>query len=293
MDQVQVNPDAGQESPEYIAQMAAAGESAVKAGNTQIGTEDLVGVPPKPDWVPDKFYDTATGEVNYEALSKSYQELEKKQSSKPTETDTQNGDDKSQDGKADDKQGDDKQGEGEPNKDNPTPDDANKAVEQAGLDMSKLSQEFADTGELAPESYEALEKIGIPRETVDQYIAGQAALAEQARSQAFSITEGQDGYKSMTDWARQTLSPAEMETYNTSVNSASPGVREMAVRGLWAKYNAEAGNGKPLVHGKGNVSESSGYQSRAQMVAAIQDPRYAKDPAYRKSVEDKLAVSNF
>lgn len=289
MDQLQVNPDVSQDSPEYIAQMAAAGDAAVKSGNTQIGTEDLTGIAPKPDWVPEKFYDATTGEVNYEALSKSYQELEKKQSTKEPEAPPQ-GDDKAAD---DGKKADDKDGEGDPNKEEPTPDDANKAVEQAGLDMSKLSQEFAETGELAPESYEALEKIGIPRETVDQYIAGQSALAEQARSQAFSITEGQEGYNSMTDWARQSLSPAEMDTYNASVNSANAGVREMAVRGLWAKYNAEAGNGKPLVHGKGNTSTGSGYQSRAQMVAAIQDPRYASDPAYRKSVEDKLAVSNF
>ena len=287
MDQVQVNPDVNQDSPEYLAEMAAKGDAAVKAGSTQLGTEELVGVPPKPDWVPEKFYDATTGEVNYEALSKSYQELEKKQSSKPADAEP------TKDGAEQAPTGDEGKEDADKGKQAEADDGAQKAVEAAGLDMSKLSQEYSETGELAPESYEALEKVGITRETVDQYIAGQAALAEQARTQAFSITDGKDGYDSMAAWAKQNLSKAELDTYNKSVNSANPGVREMAVRGLWAKYAADSGEGKALVHGKGNVADSQGYQSRAQMVTAIQDPRYRTDPAYRKSVEDRLAVSNF
>lgn len=274
MDQVQVTPEVPVDSPEYIAQMAALGDQAVKSGNTQIGEDEQGGeIPAKPDWVPDKFYDATTGEVNYEALSKSYQELEKKQSTKePEKVETQTEGDKPQEG-------------------NVEQEAANKAVESAGLDMNQLSQEYADNGVLADKSYEALEKVGIPRETVDQYIAGQAALAEQARAQAFAITEGQESYQSMTSWAKSNLSPAEMDTYNKSVNSANAGVREMAVRGLWAKYNSDSGQGKSLVHGKGNAGDSTGYKSNAELVAAMSDPRYSRDPAYRKTVEAKLAVT--
>lgn len=272
MDQVQVTPEVPVDSPEYTAQMAALGEQAVKSGNTQISDTGDGEIPAKPDWVPEKFYDATTGEVNYEALSKSYQELEKKQSNKePAVAD-------------------------EPAKANEPPADddaANKAVESAGLNMADLSKEYAEKGVLADTSYEALEKAGIPRETVDQYIAGQQALAQQARAQAFAITEGQEGYQSMTSWAKNNLSQAELETYNKSVNSANPGVRDMAVRGLWAKYSSESGQGTALVHGKGSASESSGYKSNAEIVAAMSDPRYAKDPAYRKAVETKMAVTKF
>ena len=281
MDQVQVTPDVPVDSPEYVAQMAALGEQAVKSGNTQISDGEPGEIPAKPDWVPDKFYDAATGEVNYEALSKSYQELEKKQSTKEPEAPpaTPPADDKS-------KEGDDK-GEGDQQ------DAANKAVESAGLNMADLSKEYSENGTLADKSYEALEKAGIPRETVDQYIAGQQALAQQARAQAFAITEGEEGYQTMTSWAKNNLSPAELETYNKSVNSANAGVREMAVRGMWAKYSSESGQGRALVHGKGSASESTGYKSNAEIVAAMSDPRYAKDPAYRKAVEAKVAITKF
>ena len=278
MDQVQVTPEVPVDSPEYIAQMAAMGDQAVKSGNTQISDVGDGEIPAKPDWVPDKFYDVTTGEVNYEALSKSYQELEKKQSNKEepaTTTEPPKEEPKVEADKA------------------PEKTDADKAVEKAGLDMNTLSQEYSDKGELANESYEALEKAGIPRETVDQYIAGQAALAQQARTQAFAITEGEDGYHSMTSWAKNNLSAAELATYNQSVNSANAGVREMAVRGLWGKYSSESGQGKALVHGKGSVGESTGYKSQAEIVAAMSDSRYGKDPAYRRSVEQRLSVTKF
>lgn len=276
MDQVRVTPEVPVDSPEYVAQMAALGEQAVKSGNTQISDVGDGEIPAKPDWVPEKFYDAATGEVNYEALSKSYQELEKKQSTKEPETPAE-------------PPTDDKPNEGEGDQQ----DAANKAVQSAGLNMADLSKEYSENGTLADASYEALEKAGIPRETVDQYIAGQTALAQQARAQAFAITEGEEGYYTMQSWAKNNLSQAELETYNKSVNSANAGVRDMAVRGLWAKYSSESGQGKALVHGKGNAGESTGYKSNAEIVAAMSDPRYAKDPAYRKAVESKIAVTKF
>lgn len=37
---------------------------------------------------------------------------------------------------------------------------------------------------------------------------------------------------------------------------------------------------------------SDDYQSKAQMTADMKDPRYKKDPAFRKQVEEKIGRSN-
>lgn len=269
------------DSPEYIEQMAALGTAAVNQGKTHGGdepppeepAEENKEIPPKPSFVPDKFYNKDTGEVNYEALAKSYAELEK-QKSKP---------------KADEPPAD------EPAKatdDKATPpDDANKAVEAAGLDMSLLSQEYDELGELTDTSYEALEKVGIPKDTVNAYIAGQAALAEVARQQAFGITEGEDGYKSMVSWAKANLSSEEIDSFNGQINTVSKGIRETAIRGLWSRYTSETGAPKDLVSGKANGSGTGGFESRSQMMEAMSDPRYRTDSAYRDSVAKKLSNS--
>ena len=225
--------------------------------------KDNVEVPPKPEGIPDKFYDAETGKVDYDALAKSYTELEKKQSGKKEEPVEE-------------------------------PKTAEEAVENAGLDMAKLSAEYDENQGLTDASYEALEKAGIPRATVDQYIQGQKALVAQAQSEAYSLTEGEEGYKNMSDWAKSNLSAEELQSYNTQVNSVNSKVRTMAIRGLWAQYSAESGVGKPLVHGKGSATaDGSGYKSRAQMVEAMQDSKYQSDPAYRAEVEAKVARSNF
>lgn len=229
------------------------------------GIKDTVEVPAKPEGIPDKFYDAETGKVDYDAMAKSYTELEKKQSGKP---------------------------EVEPPVEEPKT--ADEAVEKAGLDMGKLTEEYDTNEGLTDDSYAALEAAGIPRATVDQYIEGQKALVAQAQSEAYSLTDGKEGYEAMSGWAKANLSAEELTNYNTQVNSPNSKVREMAIRGLHAQFSADSGDGKPLVHGNNSVTaDGSGFKSRAQMIEAMQDSKYQSDPAYRAEVESKVARSSF
>ena len=232
------------------------------------GIKDTVEVAAKPEGIPDKFYDAETGKVDYDAMAKSYTELEKKQSGQ-------------------------KEDPKEP-VDEPPVTDADEAVEKAGLDMGQLTQEFDTNGQLGEDSYKALEAAGIPKATVDQYIQGQQALVAQAQTEAYSLTDGKEGYEAMSQWAKANLSAEELSNYNTQVNSPNSKVREMAIRGLHAQFSADSGDGKPLVHGNNSVTaDGSGFKSRAQMIEAMQDSKYQSDPAYRAEVENKIARSSF
>ena len=229
------------------------------------GIKDTVEVAAKPEGIPDKFYDAETGKVDYDAMAKSYNELEKKQSDKP---------------------------EVEPPVEEPKT--ADEAVEKAGLDMGKLTEEYDTNEGLTDDSYAALEAAGIPKATVDQYIEGQKALVAQAQTEAYSLTDGKEGYEAMSGWAKANLSAEELSNYNTQVNSPNSKVREMAIRGLHAQFSADSGDGKPLVHGNNSVTaDGSGFKSRAQMIEAMQDSKYQSDPAYRAEVENKIARSSF
>ena len=226
---------------------------------------DSVEVPAKPEGIPDKFYNAETGAVDYDAMAKSYNELEKKQSGKPEVEESVE-----------------------------EPKTADDAVEAAGLDMGKLTEEYDTNEGLTDDSYKALEAAGIPKATVDQYIQGQKALVAQAQTEAYSLTDGKEGYEAMSQWAKANLSEAELSNYNTQVNSPNSKVREMAIRGLHSQFASDSGDGKPLVHGNNSVTaDGSGFKSRAQMIEAMQDSKYQSDPAYRAEVEAKLARSSF
>jgi hypothetical protein len=216
-----------------------------------------------------------------EDLAKSYSELEKKlgeQNPKQEEVDPVN--------KAELKEEAPKE---EPKNDLEI---AEKAVDNAGLDMSSLADEYAQNGQLADKSYEALEKSGIPKEYVDQFIAGQKAIGEQQTNTVKDMVGGNEAYDEMAKWASDNMSEGEKKAYNTAVNSQDMDTVKLAVESLKAKYQTANGTEPNLVQGKATPATEQGYESWAEVTQAMADPRYAKDPAYQAAVKTKISNSD-
>ncbi len=218
----------------------------------------------KPEGLPEKFN-------SVEDLAKSYSELEKKL-------------------------GDNKEAPKEeaPKTETKTSDleIAEKAVESAGLNMDNLATEYNEKGELDTKSYEALEKAGIPKDYVNQFIEGQKAIADQQATSIKDMVGGADAYTEMSNWAAENMSEQEKTAYNTAVNSKDIETAKLAVVGLKAKFESANGNEPSLVEGKGTITGQDGYKSWAEVTAAMGDDRYSKDPAYQAMVQEKLAKSD-
>lgn len=169
---------------------------------------------------------------------------------------------------------------------------AREAVEQAGLDFEALSQEFWNNDGLTDESYDQLEKAGIPRELVNSYIEGQEALLSTTTNQVFDSVGGQDSYEAMTAWAGDNLSDGQIDAFNRAVNSGDMEETMFAVQGLKSMYDAQRGT-EPARQLAGQARASTdAYQSLAQMKADMADPRYQSDSAFREAVAQKLGRSN-
>ena len=168
---------------------------------------------------------------------------------------------------------------------------AEDAVENAGLNFDTLAQEYAEKGQLGDESYKALEQSGIPKAYVDQCIAGQKAIGEQQTNNVKTMVGGEDAYNEMASWASKNMSEGEKKAYNAAVNSADMDTVKLAVDGLRAKYQAANGTEPSLMQGKATPVAEQGFESWAEVTAAMADPRYSKDPAYQEAVKQKLANS--
>ena len=270
-----VEPEKG--TAEYNEKMSKIGEGAINNGKGEAPK-----VTPKPNGIPDKFYNPETGEVDVEGLAKSYTELEKNRSKEVTKPPRVEPEAVKQTDKPSDKKGDGSDKE-----------TAETVVESAGLDMASLSEEYATTGELTADSYSKLEAVGITKDVVDAYITGQNAIINEAKTTAFSLTGGEESYTAMIEWAKANLSEGEIKAYNNNVNSTDAGIRETVIRGLHSRYQTEEGSGGDLVSGKTNAStKGSAYESNAQMMTDMNDPRYKTDEAFRKQVADKLSRSS-
>tara|TARA_Y100001972_G_scaffold35963_1_gene44405 strand:- start:67 stop:825 length:759 start_codon:yes stop_codon:yes gene_type:complete len=168
---------------------------------------------------------------------------------------------------------------------------AEDAVENAGLNFDTLAQEYAEKGQLGDESYKALEQSGIPKAYVDQFIAGQKAIGEQQTTNVKTMVGGEEAYNEMASWASKNMSDGEKKAYNAAVNSADMNTVKLAVDGLRAKYQAANGTEPSLMQGKATPVAEQGFESWAEVTAAMADPRYSKDPAYQEAVKQKLANS--
>lgn len=175
-----------------------------------------------------------------------------------------------------------------------TTDQATKVVQDAGLDINALSQEYAKTGELSKATYDSLTAKGIPQATVDAYIEGQKARVAQYSTKLAESVGGKDAMKGILDWASANLTPDEITETNVMLTSGNEAMATMVLGGLKARYTAAVGQDPKLVTGAtgGRSGDVKPFESSAEVVKAMSDPRYQNDPAYRKKVADRLNVTN-
>ena len=177
-------------------------------------------------------------------------------------------------------------------------------MQKAGVDPWAISQEFHDNqGQYTPEMVQQLTKAGFSEAAVKSYFAGRAAESGYT-SKVEDITDSQiadiqtkaggaETYKNLVGWAQQNLSEASINAFDNVINTGTIDEINFAVAGLKAQYdNANGFEGK-MYTGKAPTSTSQDvFRSQAELVAAMSDARYDRDPAYRQDVIEKLDRSD-
>jgi hypothetical protein len=289
-------------TPEHDAAMVAVAEKRMGAPATTPAAEK----PQKPEGVPDKFWDAEKGEVRVSDLAKSYSELERKQSTpaKPAEVAkpapsiyaqkallAEKGVTVDEIEKLTPEQVKTKFDElSAP----PAADPAKAAAEAKGVDFPKLSAEFAEKGKLSDETYADLAAKGFDKNAVDTYIAGQTAIAEKYDAAGYEAAGGADRFKAMAEWAGRNVPQNELDAFNEAVTSMDPAKMKLAVAGMRSRFEAaEGAPPKLLKGGSGSEGVEQPYASLEEQKAAMRDPRYKVDPAYREQVYRRIAKSTF
>jgi hypothetical protein len=99
-------------------------------------------------------------------------------------------------------------------------------------------------------------------------------------------------YRNMLSWASENLSQQEIEMYDTVMDRGDPLAMFFAAQALNARYKDAEGYDGKLLTGNAPRTNADVFRSQAELVAAMSDPRYDKDPAYRADIADKLERSN-
>lgn len=159
--------------------------------------------------------------------------------------------------------------------------------------ISEMSQYAWEHGSLTEDHYAELEKAGYSKDIVDQFMAGQFAVAQAQQAQLINAGGGAEQVEAMFAWAAQNLPQDQIDRYNERFDRGGPDAI-MAMEHLVAKYQSSGEAGGRRVAGA-NAPLGDGvepFRSVAQVTQAMSDPRYQTDPAYRDEVARRLAKSN-
>jgi hypothetical protein len=218
----------------------------------------------RPEWLPEKF-------KTPEDMSKAYTELEKKLGQAPKE-DTEESEQVEE--KAEDNE--------EQSEENTS--EAYQAVAEASKEF------FENDGQLSEETYNALEKAGLPRDLVDSYAAGQQALLSSEEGQIKSVAQG--NYDAMAEWANENLPQEEIDAFDEAVTGGTISQAKLAVQGLYARYQNEVGAKPKLTQGAVSGVSTMPFKSMQELARAQSDPRYKSgDKAYHEEIDRRLSVS--
>ena len=117
-------------------------------------------------------------------------------------------------------------------------------------------------------------------------------LSEGNVKQLKDMAGGEEGYSEMLQWAEQNLNKQEIDMFDKVMERGDPLAAFFAVRALSYRWNDSKGVDGRMITGTAPKSSGNQFRSQAEVVRAMNDPRYDRDPAYRKDIMKKLERSN-
>ena len=164
--------------------------------------------------------------------------------------------------------------------------------------LNAAAAEFGQNGELSEETMNSLVDMS-SEDLIAAYIETQAnqqpAGVELNEAQVRSIYDsvgGEAQYNALVGWAGENLADESIAGFDALVESGNEAAIQLAVAGLNAMYEAQNGSDGQMITGKAPSTSGDRFRSQQEVVAAMTDPRYDNDPAYRQEIIEKLDRSD-
>lgn len=167
-------------------------------------------------------------------------------------------------------------------------------LKSKGVDFNSAVKEYEKTGSLSEETVEALNKAGYPPEVIEAFIEGRIAMEERFTNAIYESVGGEKEYRSIVNWASQNLNKKSIDAFNRAIDNNNINAITLMLEGMKAKMVAKMGTAKKSIHGGASAPKGSpkGYSTKTEMIKAMSDPRYGRDPEYTRMVEQQMWATN-
>ena len=165
------------------------------------------------------------------------------------------------------------------------------ALEQAYVELQKKLGEPREEEQGAEAEAEA-EPEQVEETAEEEDDSAGETLSEDQAQYLMDMVGGDKAYKSMLEWAGNNFSKDEVSMYDKVMESGNPDAIFFAVQALQARYNDNVGTDGQTLTGRAAANTDDSFKSQAELVAAMSDPRYDRDPAYRNDLMRRLENSD-
>lgn len=178
------------------------------------------------------------------------------------------------------------------------PDEDVEVTPGVALIQEASNEYYQNGGQLSPET---LAKFGemSSQELVQAYMDLQAQQPQQQVEDTPDLSQaevnviqnavgGEAAYQNLVGWAAENLPDDYITAFDNVVESGNLQAIQLAVAGLRSEYENQVGYEGRLLSGKAANTAADVFRSQAEVVRAMNDPRYENDPAYRQDVFEKL-----
>ena len=168
--------------------------------------------------------------------------------------------------------------------------------------INEASEEYyANEGTLSEETIEKFSEMS-SQDLVNAYLEIQrnnpqanpqgVEMSDAQVNSVMNAAGGEANYNRIVEWAASNLDNRSIDAFDSVVDSGNPAAINIAFAGLQSRYNDANGYEGRMLQGKAADSRGDVFRSQAELVAAMGDPRYDSDPAYRADVVEKLNASD-
>lgn len=167
-------------------------------------------------------------------------------------------------------------------------------LEKAYVELQrKLGGESEDEEPDTPEEAESEEEEEEEEvESDEESEEPDVLISQEDIDSLHEMVGGQEMYQEMVSWAADNMTEQEIQMYDYVMDLNNPWAAFFAVKALQNTYENTNGRDGQLLTGRGATEVADVFRSQAEVVAAMGDPRYESDPAYRNDVFQKLDRSN-
>lgn len=178
----------------------------------------------------------------------------------------------------------------------PEPEETEEESTEEDSKGSLFDRLWDEQGEYTEETLKELSNSK-PEDLAKMYLEYRNANTKQPITEEVAKTlresvGGDKTYNEMIQWAGQNLNDNEINMYDAVIESGDRNAAYFAIQALSYRFKDSVGVEGNLLQGRAASETVKGFKSQAEVVAAMQDPRYDRDPAYRQEVMTKLENSN-